>query len=192
VAGGGLDVGGRADVRSGRSSDHKYVNDLTLRNRCVQYCPTHSEAVGARDRFERRSKRALPLSAPRRIVQALTGTAPAAASLASDYGGMALRMLAWVMLSIAACGPAIAEPSIAVTLQPCWTSHSALRPVPQAKSSARPGCKSPAASTSNGLGTGSRFVVESHKRGVGREHLATAFRGTAFAGTNRHRAVVFA
>ena len=45
-------------------------------------------------------------------MQALTGTAPAAASLASDYGGMALRMLAWVMLSIAACGPAIAEPFV--------------------------------------------------------------------------------
>src|SRR3984893_19328229 len=98
VAGGGLDVGGRADVRSGRSSDHKYVNDLTLRNRCVQYCPTHSEAVGARDRFERRSKRALPLSAPRRIVQALTGTAPALRQRMHQFDG-ALADLATVLNS---------------------------------------------------------------------------------------------
>src|ERR1700730_6910975 len=39
-----------ADVRSGRSSDHKYVNDLTLRNRCVQYCrPTASRVGGVTD-----------------------------------------------------------------------------------------------------------------------------------------------
>jgi hypothetical protein len=41
-----LDDRGRTDLRSGRSSDHKYVNGLTLWNRCVQYWPTHSEAVG--------------------------------------------------------------------------------------------------------------------------------------------------
>jgi tetratricopeptide (TPR) repeat protein len=59
-----------------------------------------------------RRKRALSLGVSKRIAQALTGTASAAASHAADHGGVALRVLALVMLSIAACSSAAAEPFV--------------------------------------------------------------------------------